>query len=207
MEINFDELKKYAKELIDSNSRVNSYPFRDRFNHTLRVLKWAERLQEIEGGDLEVIRIAAIFHDVGWSDSIPHGIVSRQIANEYLSRINYDLDRKEKILEAIENHSNRASVNGLCLESYILMDADILDEVGAISILWDAMASTYEDKPSYKKAYERIKKFTAKIKERKHVLRTTTGKKFYEERIQVIDNFIKELEFELNIIMEPKRKL
>ena len=199
MEINYDELLNYTKELMTTNSRKIYYSFRDRYNHTLRVLKWAERLQEIEGGDLEVIRIAAILHDVGWSDEIPHGTVSKQIADEYLSSIKYDSDKKEKILEAIENHSNRENANGLCLESYIIMDADILDEVGAISILWDAMATMYQENPSYKMAYERIKKFTAEIKRKKDRLKTSAGKKFYEERIKFIDQFLNELEFELNL--------
>lgn len=199
MEINYDELMNYVKDLMISSSRKIYYSFRDRYNHTLRVLKWAERLQEIEGGDLEVIRIAAIFHDVGWSDEIPHGTVSKQLADEYLTGINYDPDKKEKVLEAIENHSNRKNASGLCLESYIVMDADILDEVGAISILWDAMATTYQENPSYKMAYERIKKFTAEIKGKKDRLKTSSGKKFYEERIKFIDQFLNELEFELNL--------
>lgn len=197
--INYNELIKYAKDIIYSNSRVNKYPFRDRYSHTLRVLKLAERLQEKEGGDIDVIKIAAIFHDTGWSDIEAHGIVSKRIADVYLSKINYDSDKKGKILEAIENHSSRENTTLLSIESYILMDADILDEVGALSILWDGMASTYEDDPSYVNAYNRIQKYTTKIKDRRGRLKTATGKEYYEEKIEFIDRFIKELEFELNI--------
>ncbi len=85
------------------------------------------------------------------------------------------------------------------MENYIVMDADLLDEVGAISIIWDAMASAYEDQPSYLKAYHRIKRFTSEIKEKQQQLKTATGKKYYQKKIEFIDGFIWELGHELLI--------
>ncbi|MBA3061953.1 MAG: HD domain-containing protein, partial [Atribacteria sp.] len=168
-----------------------------RFIHTLRVLKWAERINEIEGGDQEVVRIASIFHDVGWDDEIHHAIVSKSIANDYLLKIDIEEEKKEKILEAIENHSFREDDKPLSLESYIVMDADYLDEVGAISILWDAMAEENKVNMSYKSAYRRIKKYAKSLIEQKNRLKTKTGRKFYKERLGVINTFLNELKFEL----------
>ncbi|MBU1291522.1 MAG: HD domain-containing protein [bacterium] len=197
MRIDYDDMLEYTREKIRSNSRKSSHTFRDRFIHTLRVLKWAERINEIEGGDQEVVRIASIFHDVGWDDEIHHAIVSKSIANDYLLKIDIEEEKKEKILEAIENHSFRENDKPLSLESYIVMDADYLDEVGAISILWDAMAEANKVNTSYKSAYRRIKKYAKSLIEQKNRLKTKTGRKFYEERLGVINTFLNELKFEL----------
>lgn len=102
-------------------------------------------------------------------------------------------------MEAIENHNNRESKEKFAIESQIVMDTDILDEVGAISIVWDAMATTYEQDASYNRAYERIKQYTEQIKQRKTLLKTETGLRYYCERIGVIEAFIKDLEYELGI--------
>ena len=66
-----EEASKEAKRLIGEQGR-KSQPFRNRFEHTMRVLKWADRLHKIEGGDFEIIKFAILFHDVGWSDTADH---------------------------------------------------------------------------------------------------------------------------------------
>ena len=197
MNLDYDELLKFAQENIKLINRPLAHKFRDRYTHTLRVLKWGERIQAIEGGDLEVIKAACILHDIGWDDVINHAVISKNIAEKYLNDINCDENKKIKILEAIENHNNRQTESQLNIESFIVMDADILDEVGALSIMWDAMAAVSEPDASYKKAYGRIIKYSNQIDERKILLRTKAGKKFYEDKIKFSKFFIKELEQEL----------
>jgi uncharacterized protein len=194
-----DDLKEFARVNMLEISRPTRHHFRDRYSHTLRVLKWAERLQVAEGGNLEVIRIASVLHDIGWDEKINHAIISRNIAEEYLRMNQYDSKKLPKVLDAIENHNNRESQDHFAIESLIVMDADILDEVGAISIVWDAMATTYEQDASYYSAYKRIKRYTEQIKQRKNLLKTETGVRYYCERIGVIDAFLSDLEYELGI--------
>ncbi|MCG8513417.1 MAG: HD domain-containing protein [Halanaerobiales bacterium] len=199
MAINYQAMLKYVKEKFENSERANKYPFRNRYKHTLRVKKWAERIQKIEGGNLEIIKIACIFHDVGWDEKVSHNIISKRIARDYLNKINYDNSKTKRVLEAIEHHCLRDVEKSLAMENYIVMDADLLDEVGAISIIWDAMASAYEDQPSYLKAYHRIKRFTLEIKEKQQQLKTATGKRYYQKKIEFIDGFIRELGHELLI--------
>jgi len=66
--LTLENVKQFAKQRIEENHRPNRYAFRDRFEHTLRVLNWAERLVSAEGGDLEVVQYAALLHDIGWDD-------------------------------------------------------------------------------------------------------------------------------------------
>lgn len=116
-----------------------------------------------------------------------------------MSELDFDSDKKVKILEAIENHNLRDSSDGLNLESHIVMDADILDEVGALSILWDAMAEALKSEATYMSAYERIIDYSGHIDKSISKLRTEAGRRFYEERVEFIKKYIEELKFELNI--------
>ena len=187
MNLDYDELLKFAQENIKLINRPLAHKFRDRYTHTLRVLKWGEKIQAIEGGDLEVVKAACILHDIGWDDVINHAVISKNIAEKYLNDINYDENKKIKVLEAIENHNNREAECGLNLESFIVMDADILDEVGALSIMWDSMGAACEPDASYKKAYGRIVKYSNEIDERKILLRTKAGKNFMRIRLNSLN--------------------
>ena len=45
------------------------HPFRSRFQHSIRVLHWCERLVEgLDNVDTEALYTAAIFHDIGYAD-------------------------------------------------------------------------------------------------------------------------------------------
>lgn len=196
MEVDYKEMLEFAKQEITNSSRIEHYPFRDRFTHTIRVLKWAERIQKEECGNLEVVKIACIFHDVGWDQTINHSIISKSIAEKYLKECNYDNEKLEMVLEAVENHNLRHDENLVGIESKIVMDADLLDEVGALSVIWDSMAAQIEEKKSYLEVYNRIKFYFGRLN-RLDLLKTDTGKRYYRERLEVISQFLKELEFEL----------
>jgi len=197
VEVNYTDMFEYVKQEMNNNDRVEWYPFRDRFKHTLRVLKWAERLKNEEGGNWEIIKIACIFHDVGWDKNVNHSIVSESIAKKYLLKHNYDNEKLGLVLEAIKNHNLRSDENLVELESKIVMDADILDEVGAISIIWDCMASQIDGYKDYSDVYERIKLYYGKLSSNLKLLKTKTGMRLYKERLEFISQFLNELEFEL----------
>lgn len=192
-------IKEYVRNQIANNGRT-SQPFRDRYQHTLRVYAWAERLQALEGGDLRIIQIAALFHDAGWDDHIPHQQVSAALAKDYLTKNGYADSDIETIVQAVANHNQRSSVLSLPKECYILMDADILDELGAITALWDGMATALGSEPSYIKAYQRLCHYHEQNKGREHLLQTESGKRLYRERIAFLDYFIKHLEYELGLV-------
>ena len=78
-----------------------------------------------------------------------------------------------------------------------MMDADLLDEVGAVGILWDSMATAQEDEASYKRAYYRIKNFYRINKPKIKRCKTDAGRVEYNKRMQLIEEFIFQLEKEL----------
>ena len=130
----------------------------------MRVYRWAIRLQSKLGGDLDVIVLAALLHDIGWDNDRPHSEVSAEIAVEYLDSIGIDSDTITKVGEIIMLHEDKDTEKDLSLECRIVMDADLLDEVGAVGIMWDCMATALEEEGSYKRAYYRIKEFHRKNK-------------------------------------------
>ena len=191
--LDIESLKCFVKQEIDKQNRPD-YNFRSRYTHSLRVMRWAEVLQFKLGGSLEVLRIAALLHDVGWEEGINHADVSYRIAKEYLS--NYEIENKTKILEAVLFH-NRRDTQGLNLETYIIMDADILDEVGATTIIWDTLSSACSEDSSYYSALKRMKKYAANTYKQIDRFHFQESREIFKTRIKVIDDFIKELSYEL----------
>ena len=99
--------------------------------------------------------------------------------------------------EIIMIHEEKDTDADLSLECRIVMDADLLDEVGAVSVLWDSMATALEDDASYKRAYYRIKNFYRINKPKIRRCKTDAGRVEYNKRMQLLEEFIFQLEKEL----------
>ncbi len=198
MELTKDIAIKFLKERVRESKRPN-YPFRSRFRHTLRVLMWAERLQKLIGGDLEVLTYSAILHDCAWNGEENHAITSYNAASEFLNRFDLDEEFKRKVLEGIRYH-NQNDTEGLSLESYILMDADELDEVGALCLIWDTLGESYHNENvSYNSVVQRMKKYLPRLKENVSSFHFEESLKIYQRKIAFMEQFIKEAEEELEI--------
>lgn len=195
--MNYAEVIEFVRKQTAKNGRPPNYPFRSRFEHTMRVYRWAIKLQSKLGGDLDIIVLAALLHDIGWDEVRPHGEVGAEIAVDYLDSLGVDPEKIAKIGEIIMMHSDKDTEAELSLECRIVMDADLLDEVGAVGILWDAMATAQEDEASYKRAYYRIKNFYRINKPKIKRCKTDAGRVEYNKRMQLIEEFIFQLEKEL----------
>ena len=195
--MNYAEVIEFVRKQTAENGRPPNYPFRSRFEHTMRVYRWAIKLQSKLGGDLDIIVLAALLHDIGWDEVRPHGEVGAEIAVDYLDSLGVDPEKIAKIGEIIMMHSDKDTEAELSLECRIVMDADLLDEVGAVGILWDAMATAQEDEASYKRAYYRIKNFYRINKPKIKRCKTDAGRVEYNKHMQLIEEFIFQLEKEL----------
>jgi HD superfamily phosphodiesterase len=202
MKINqFEQLVEMAllevKVLIQKHKRF-SHPFRNRFEHTKRVLTWTQRIQAIEGGNLEIITLAVIFHDAGWDGQVDHALLGAKLARKFLVDQGVKVDIVNRVGSAIETHNKRQNPPpNLPLENLIVMDADRLDELGVTTLVWDAMATALEDAPSFKKVLGRDQQYFASAKEAKQFIQTKTGLKFYDKRIRVWEQCLSQLRYEL----------
>ena len=104
------------------------------FDHVLRVTEMAVRLARAEGADVEVVRAAALLHDVGRDDASgrDHAEVSADVARRILE--SHPPEKVEAVTQAILQHRFRSGPRPDSLEARCLFDADKLDSIGAIGI-------------------------------------------------------------------------
>ena len=77
----------------------------------------------------------------------------------------YDVSYIPIISNNISLHSNKSLLkqDDTPIELILLMEADLLDETGALSIVFDCMSSGERYSDSYEEAYKRICKFSCRI--------------------------------------------
>jgi uncharacterized protein len=205
------EAMAYVREFIETHDPLATklatrFPFRRLADHCYRTYRWAQRIQACEGGDREVVEIAALFHDVGKCiDNTPagHARAGAEICELYLVSRGFDGDQTARIVHIVRNHVHSIRDVPLSLEARIVRDADRLDEVGALTVLWDAMAAGAEEPQSYALTFQRIRSAYDRLTRRdSRELETAMGRRFYKERIDVLSRFVSELEYELGMTEE-----
>lgn len=112
--------------------------------HIDRVYKTALKINSVEGGDLLVVSLAALLHDIADS-KFNNGDeeIGPRIAAEFLQSISVQPEVSSHVVAIIKNLSFKASLGKISFSSKeldIVQDADRLDAIGAIGI---ARAFTY----------------------------------------------------------------
>lgn len=161
---NFKEMLEYVKKALEDGNGLKSrnphHQFRDRFMHTVRVLKWCKVIQDDLECDLDVLYTSAIFHDVGYSKSFEnHNVVGAELFMEYAKKKNFDQDFSNKVHDIILHHSEKRRLRypDSSNELIILLEADLLDEEGALGIAWDLMALGSMDDVTYYDTMDALK--------------------------------------------------
>ncbi len=108
------------------------------FDHIERVYAMAERLALAEGADLEIVRAAALLHDIegsapGGENRANHHQQSAEIAAEILQKEGWAEDKIEAVQHCIRAHRFRDDREPpVTIEAKVIFDADKLDVLGAI---------------------------------------------------------------------------
>ncbi len=114
------------------------------FDHVLRVTRMAVQIATAESADVEVVRLAALLHDLpadsaaGNDESARagHHFAAADRAVALLRDSGLDPERVEHVAHCIRAHRFRdASVQPQTLEARCLYDADKLDSIGAIGVM------------------------------------------------------------------------
>lgn len=125
-------LVEQAKRLFDGQDPAHDW------QHNLRVIGLCERIGGEESADMEVLRPAALLHDIGRAEERQtgecHAEISARLAPELLAAYGYDQDVVGRIQQVILAHRFRKERPPASLEDKILFDADKLDSIGAIGI-------------------------------------------------------------------------
>jgi uncharacterized protein len=203
------ELIKEAKKYI-----CNKDPSHD-FNHALRVLKNAEYISSIEGGNLDIIIPATLFHDVinykkNDIRSKNAALESAEFTESILNNFSfYNYNKIYLVKQAIIEHSYSNGIKPKTIESKIVQDADRLEATGAISIMrtfssGGQMSRMFYDindpfcnnrEPNCIK-YS-VDLFYSRLLKVKELMNTNTAKKLAENRTKHLYNFLEQLKQEI----------
>lgn len=189
--------------------------------HIERVWKLSKKIAEKEGGNLEVIELSALLHDI--ADPKFHNgdeTLALKISQNFLEELHVEGELIEHVLFVIKNISfkNRAEApENPPLELQIVQDADRLDAIGAIGIARTFNFGGFKNNLMYhpeikpnlgmnKEEYKKsngttINHFYEKLLLLKDLMNTETAKKIASERhdfmLQFLDEFYKEWNVEL----------
>jgi uncharacterized protein len=182
------------------------------FDHILRVLALAERIGATEGADMEVLRAAALLHDVGRVEAEASGQDHAQFAAMRARQI-LDGAPPEKVdaaVEAILAHRFRSGPPPDSLEGRVLFDADKLDAIGAIGVarafaysgragkrLWAPVTDDYLDRWQRGRVesgeHTAAHEFVVKLSRLRERLFTSEGRRIANERHAVMVRFFERL--------------
>lgn len=134
------------------------------FDHVLRVYRMAERLALAEGGDLEIVRAAALLHDAEGSATAGgeigrsnHHHASSEFARQELEAEGWSPERITAVQHCIRAHRFRDnSEPPQTLEARILFDADKLDVIGAIGVVRTVAFDVVVGQPVYSEPSQRF---------------------------------------------------
>jgi uncharacterized protein len=107
------------------------------FSHVLRVYKLCERIAEAEGADLNIVRAAALLHDVDGDVDVRehHHLAAASFAEKTLREEGWKNEDIEAVLHCIRAHRFRNhEEEPETLEAQVLFDADKIDAIGAVGV-------------------------------------------------------------------------
>lgn len=153
----FEAMKQFVSDYLSASvegeedgGRMRWYPWHSasyRFNHILNVVALATEIAEAEGADVDVVRVAAVFHDVAKleAEQDVHAEAGARVTREYLqSRGNYPESFIEEVCGAVVDHSYTGDLDDVPLESRCLIEGDVLDKVGANGAVLMLLRMGYE---------------------------------------------------------------
>lgn len=184
------------------------------FEHVLRVYRMAERLAVAEGADVEIVRAAALLHDVmdtqpGSAERSNHHLTSAEFAGRVLQKEGWAEERIAAVQHCIRAHRFRDDREPpRTIEAKVLFDADKLDVLGATGIERTIAYAVLAGQPVYAEPSQTFLKtgkkepgephsayheFLFKLQKIKGRLFTSTACRIAEERHAYLAGFFERL--------------
>ena len=168
-------------------------------DHVLRVYNLSQQIQAEVGGDLLVIRLAALLHDVG--DAKFHDGVERsgEFSREILQELGTTSEIVDHVVHIVDNISFRKSAQAakLSLEGQIVQDADRLDALGAIGIVRTieygaAFGQPFHIQDNFEQRPTGVGHFYDKLFKLRELLNTEPARRIAEQREWFMRDFLKQ---------------
>jgi uncharacterized protein len=166
-------------------------------DHAERILQIVEDIGQREGADLDVLRVAALLHDIGVPVNKPrHYEIGALMARGILSQLGFTEDEIEPIAHVIEAHSRYGGPDPQTIEGKILQDADAVEYVGAIGLA-RAFARALESGDYSGDVSELPTLIDGLIERVDGTLHTERGQALVRERITYLRTFQERLQAEM----------
>src|SRR6056297_2324268 len=153
----FEAMKRFVYDYLaasiereEEGGRMRWYPWHSaeyRYNHIRNVVDLAAEIARAEGADVDVTRVAALFHDVAKLDAEQdvHAEEGARVARQYLeTHCEYPESFVAEVCRSVEDHSYQGPLSDLSLETQCLIEADLLDKVGANGAVLMMLRMGYE---------------------------------------------------------------
>lgn len=178
----------------DEGGRMRWYPWHSadyRFNHTLNVMDLGEQIATAEGADVDVVRVAALFHDVAKLDADQeiHADEGARVAREYLhTRDGYPEPFVDDVCDVIRRHTYEGDLHDLSAEARCLIEADLLDKVGANGTALILLRMGYEAR-THMDAATMVERVLDRSREAVDRVRSDTAQSLAHERLKRVKWF------------------
>lgn len=204
MKDQIQKLEVKVKQLLEGEGTGHDW------YHIKQVRDMALRLSETEGGDKEIIELAALAHDIGDHKFHASEEEGEQKTRSVLIECGVDSATLERVMEIVHHVSYRgpASKNNMkSLEGKVVQDADRLYALGAIGIARTFAYGGSKHRPLYAPDVEpdltkggdktfagpaasTINHFYEKLLLIKDRMNTVTARKIAEKRHKYIEDFL-----------------
>lgn len=185
------------------------------WEHTQRVLALALHLARVEGAEVDIVRCAALLHDIARSEEdlsngkIDHAIRGAELAAGILTDLGGLPDFVRRVGHCIATHRFRGSLAPETLEAKVLFDADKLDAIGAVGIgraflfAGEVGAKLHnpgikvEDTQPYTEEDTAYREFQVKLRKVKDRVLTLEGRRLAQARHEFMTAFFERLNQEV----------
>jgi uncharacterized protein len=171
-------------------------------SHTQRVFGWAKQLLQTEKADEELVLITALFHDAGYAggENNDHPEYGAALCEGYLAEAGYSEEFIQKVSFLIRHHQDKRMLYEAetPIELKLLIEADNLDETGALSIVRDCMSEGRNEHASYEETLNRLKNHGPyKTGFDYNPMVTETSRQIWRRKQLVYKKFVENLEKDL----------
>jgi uncharacterized protein len=196
--------EEFFNNLVEKAKLYFKFGKSHEFGHTERVLNNSLKIAENENVDLDVLKTAAILHDIMREEEDSgkiecHAEEGGEEARKILEKTSFPKDKIEEVVSAIKCHRLSKNLKATSKEGEILQDADRLDSLGAILIARAFSSAHVYNRPFYSDDEKNVVNFIIKRvnKLKPELFNTKKAKIIAKERYdysqEFLDRFIKEL--------------
>ena len=205
----FEEMRSFVHDYLaasveteDEGGRMRWYPWHSaeyRFNHIMNVVELSADIAREEGANADATRVAALFHDIAKleADQDVHAEEGARIAREYLTtRCDYPQSFVDEVCAAVQDHSYQGDLSNLPLETQCLIEADLLDKVGANGTALMLLRMGYESR-THMDASEMVGRVLERGHDAAERVESDTAESIVHQRLKRVRWFREWLEMEV----------